>query len=190
MKPVAEGSSKGIIDHAVVRSEIELRDSIEMTFARSAQPVLVEEFIRGREVTVGLLGNGNDLEVLPILETLFKTPVDFYSFLTKKYSAENLEFTCPASIEPAIVKKINKYAKTVFQVLGLRDVARMDFRISEDGKPYFLEVNPIPGLAPNFSDLPKEAMSAGLSYENLILKILYSAIKRCNLKVPGLVALV
>ncbi len=185
IKPNAEGSSKGIRESAVVNtSEQALQLLRELSHVYPGD-FLIEEFIEGREVTVGLLGNGDSIEVLPVLETLFPHEDNFYSYRVKKHSDVFLQYDCPAQLDRLTLQKIEKAARTVFSILRLRDVARMDFRISSDGIPYFLEVNPIPGLAPGFSDLPRICEASGISYDSLINKILNTALVRLGLVVPS-----
>lgn len=185
VKPNAEGSSKGIKESSVVNTPEEALDLLYELSQIYPGDFLIEEFIQGREVTVGLLGNGDSLEVLPVLETLFPHEGNFYSYHVKKNSDVFLQYACPAQLDSRTLQKIDKAARTVFTALRLRDVARMDFRISSDGIPYFLEVNPIPGLAPGFSDLPRICELSGICYEELIKTILNTALVRLGLVVQS-----
>ncbi len=187
IKPNAEGSSKGIRDNSVVHCEEQ-----EISLLRDITSVypgnfIIEEFVEGREVTVGLLGNGESLRVLPILETLFPKEDNFYSFRVKKNSDVLLNYSCPAELDRSTHQKIERSARMIFGILGLKDVARMDFRIANDGTPFFLEANPIPGLAPGFSDLPRISEAASIAYEELIVTILNTAMIRHELLLPSTV---
>src|SRR6185503_14750059 len=127
VKPNAEGSSKGIGTASVVDSEEELRANVTAIIDRHKQPALVEEYIHGREFTVGLLGSKRRLRVLPPMEIRFK-------------DVEN-------------DRLVEKVARATFAALECRDFARVDLRMAPDGKIYVFEVNPLPGMTPGYSDL-------------------------------------
>ena len=188
VKPNAEGSSKGIIDNSVATNQEELASLVERVISLYKQPALVEEYIEGREFTVGILGNGDSLEVLPIMEVHFdkSTSRGFYSYRVKKHSNDFVSYTCPASLTPGEEKSIKKLAVNVFKALQCNDVARIDLRVSAaDNKPYFIEINPLPGLADGFSDLPLIAKAAGMSYNQLIIRILNEALVRYGMDTIG-----
>jgi len=180
VKPNAEGSSKGIIDASIAYDEESLRKLIDRILSYYNEPALVEEYIPGREFTIGLIGNGKSLEVLPPMEILFeKDENPFYSYNVKKHSENFISYECPAKIEPKLERKIKKLALKIFSSLQCRDVARIDIRVSDkDGEPYFIEINPLPGLIEGFSDLTIIARSASMDYDQLIQRILNEALKR------------
>lgn len=184
VKPIAEGTSKGIGDKSVVETEDALREVIVQSIERYAQPALVEEYITGREFTVGLLGEKRP-RVLPPMEIVFtdnsqKHPV--YSFAIKQDWDKHVAYECPAKLTPAELKNVERAARDTFEALDCRDVARVDLRMAKDGTIYVIEVNPLPGLTPNFSDLVLIAQAAGLDYRTLIGEIMTGAIKRLKEK--------
>lgn len=184
VKPNAEGSSKGIIDSSIAYDEKSLRELVGRILVRYEEPALVEEYIEGREFTVGIIGNGKSAEVLPPMEILFKrTDSPFYSYRVKKNSETFISYECPAKIEPALQKKIDKFALKIFSTLQCRDVARIDLRVSDrDGEPYFIEINPLPGLVDGYSDLTLIARSISMEYDELIRRILNEALKRYGME--------
>jgi D-alanine-D-alanine ligase len=179
VKPVAEGSSKGVALRSVANDEKELREVVKEMIARYAQPALVEEFLPGREFTVGLLGE-KKLKVLPIMEICFHSsdPHPIYSFKHKQGDDSEVRFQVPAKVEPAFQKRLEKAARLSFQALGCRDVARVDFRLNERDEINFIECNPLPGLSPGYSDLCIIAQAAGMGYRDLVGHILAPAIRR------------
>ncbi len=180
VKPVAEGSSKGVLKKSVCHTEAELREVVREMVDRYQQPALVEEYVSGREFTVGLLGERRP-KVLPPMEIVFtdksdKTPV--YRFEDKLEANERIRYEVPARLEPGQLDRLRAAARTAFMALGCRDVARLDFRMNEDGRFYFLECNPLPGLTPGWSDLVLIAQGEGMDYRGLIAEILSGAIRR------------
>jgi len=143
------------------------------------QPVLVEEFIDGEEVTVGLVGN-DPVRIVGIMRVVprKKTPYFVYSLEIKRDWENLVDYECPARLAPLIIDKIEKASLAIFRLLGCRDFARIDMRISKAGEPYFLEINPLPGLNPHSSDYPIMAKLMGISYNSLIAAVFASAIKR------------
>ncbi len=192
VKPLHEGSSKGIYNSSVVFNEKELLNEIERIKELYNQPALIEDFIEGKEFTVAMLGNGKNLRVLPIVEiNLNEIPEDFnkiYSYEVKWFfdTRENkLDiFKCPADINELTYKEIEKIAKETFLKLRLRDWARIDIRLDKNNIPNIIEVNPLPGILPNPEDnscFPKAAREAGMDYNQMINAILDEAKKRYNL---------
>jgi D-alanine-D-alanine ligase len=179
VKPVAEGSSKGILQTSVVESEAELRTLAVETAGRYRQAVIAENFVGGREFTVGLLGEKRP-KALPPMEILFeadqeKYPV--YSF-SSKFESSAVRYEAPAKVDPALDAELRRVARGVFAVLGCRDVARVDLRLDDQGRVHFIECNPLPGLSPGFSDLCFIAEAAGIDYRTLIGEILAPCIRR------------
>jgi D-alanine-D-alanine ligase len=180
VKPVAEGSSKGVVPKSVCQSEAELREVVRELVQKYQQPALVEQYVKGREFTVGLLGERRP-KVLPPMEIVFvdtgdETPV--YSFQHKLDWNDRIRYDVPAKLEPTQRERLKTAARSAFMALGCRDVARIDFRMDERGRFYFLECNPLPGLTPGWSDLVLIAHGAGMDYRTLIGEIMAGAIRR------------
>ncbi|RKG86784.1 D-alanine--D-alanine ligase family protein [Corallococcus terminator] len=180
VKPVAEGSSKGVVTKSVCYSEAELRDVVKEIAGKYQQPALIEEYIGGREFTVGLLGERRP-RVLPPMEIVFldkaeKNPV--YSFQHKLDWTDRIRYDVPAKLEPSLLEKLRTAARNSFMALGCRDVARIDFRMDDKGRIYFIECNPLPGLTPGWSDLVLIAQGSGMDYRTLIGEIMAPAIRR------------
>jgi len=186
VKPNCEGSAKGIDRSCVVYDEKALCQKVEELSLRYRQEVLVEEFIEGRELTVGILENGVTT-VLPILEIDFSTCAKsgefFYSWRVKEYQG-NAElglvpiFHCPAPLDRDTEELVKSVALRTHRAIGCFDISRVDIRLSKDNLPYVLEINPLPGLNPRESNFPIMAYAAGLKYEDIIDSILMNAIKR------------
>jgi D-alanine-D-alanine ligase len=205
VKPSREGTGMGITTASIVQDEAELRTQITQIHQRYAQPALVERFIAGREVTVGVVGNlvepvarrlpadeqarrvTEGLEIFPVLEIdLARYDVaegGIYSNRLKVDLAEDFHILCPAPLAPAQVEQLHRLTAAVFRVIGCLDVARVDFRLDAEDQeqPYILEINPLPGLNPGYSDLCLEAEAAGWSYVQLINRILDEAAHRYGL---------
>jgi len=181
VKPLCEGSSKGIRRSSRVGD----RGTLDKELARLYKdypeaPVLVEEYIPGREFTVGVLGN-DPPEMMGVMEIAFRDPAqgDFcYSLEVKRNWKEEVDYHFPAGLERGIRERIEEAALRLFKAFGLRDVARFDFRVNPQGRPYFLEANPLPGLSPESGDLVLLARKKGWSYRELILKITSAAMSR------------
>ncbi|MBM3296017.1 MAG: ATP-grasp domain-containing protein [Candidatus Aminicenantes bacterium] len=193
VKPLYEGSSKGIADNCVVRTRSELEERASEISARYAQPVIVEKFLSGREFTVGLLGNPPRYEVLPIVEIdhglLPRGANPIYSYEAKWIwdTPENPLpiFRCPADISAALEKKIRDVVERTCRLLRVRDWCRVDVRLDEKGEPNILEVNPLPGILPNPEEnscLPKAARTAGYTYSGLIHRVVEEAARRWGIR--------
>jgi len=192
VKPLWEGSSKGIPNSSVVDNPRSLQKEVKRILEGYHQPALVERFLSGREFTAAVLGNGNALDVLPLVEVNFKSlPKEarpIYSY-EAKWIWDTPEsplpiFECPAKIPYFLERKLVHLVKRTFQVLKCQDWCRIDLRLDERGEPYILEVNPLPGVLPDprqNSCFPKAARARGLSYEALILKVFSIACKRWGL---------
>jgi D-alanine-D-alanine ligase len=164
----------------VVRDELELRDVARELVSKYRQPALVESYIAGREFTVGLLGERRP-RVLPPMEICFLDtgdPTPIYSFDMKQDWSEKIRYEVPAKLAPRELDRLEKAARECFTALGCRDVARLDFRMDAEGRIFFIECNPLPGLTPAWSDLVLIAQAAGIEYRGLIGEILSFAIRR------------
>lgn len=181
-KPTLEGSSKGIRNKCVVRTAAELGPTVVELWNNYRQPVLIEEFIAGEEVTIGITGNDppQPLGIMQMIPKQTSVAEFVYSLEVKRNWHEAVEYVAPAKLPGAVLHAIEADALAVYTGLGCRDVARLDFRV-RDGVPYFLEINPLPGLNPESSDLCYLAYRVGLSYEDLIGLILDAAVARCGL---------
>jgi D-alanine-D-alanine ligase len=185
VKPNAEGTSKGITSASVVTDEAAARAAARALVDRYGQPALIEEYIVGRELTVGLLGEKRP-KMLPPMEVVFVDPPahPVYGFEEKQSFTSRVRFECPAKLTALELKKVDKTVRDTFTALGCRDVARIDLRLAPDGTVYVIEVNPLPGLTPDFSDLCSIAKVAGMDYRMLIGEILAGSIKRYREKKP------
>lgn len=190
VKPNSEGSGKGITMANVVRNKAELTREVEKTSRVYQQEALVEEFIDGRELTVGILGNYPPV-VMPILEIDFsncKTSGEFfYTWKVKEFEKEVEEskglsphWHCPARLNETEVKIVEETALKAFHTIGCVDLSRVDIMLGKDGVPYVLEVNPLPGLDPVDSNFPYIAKCAGMNYAELMNRILEVAVERHN----------
>jgi D-alanine-D-alanine ligase len=195
VKPLHEGSSKGIYNSCVARSVGELEREVSTILGTYHQPALIEEFLSGREFTVGIMGNGDSARALPIVEIKFDALPEgvnpIYSYEAKwiwDQSSDPLDiFECPARLSDALREEIETVALDAYRVLGCRDWSRIDVRLDARGKANIIELNPLPGILPNPEDnscLPKAARAAGLSYTQLINGVLDIAMARCGVNVP------
>jgi D-alanine-D-alanine ligase len=181
-KPAHEGSSKGIRITSRLKSTPQIVEAVTSLLEYYKQPVMVEEFIDGDEVTVGLVGNSPP-KVVGIMRVVPRKKADYfvYSLEMKRDWESLLTYECPALLGKGVMQDIADSSLKAFEALGCRDFSRMDFRISHEGTPYFLEVNPLPGLNPKSGDLPIMAGKVGWTYEALISAILNAALQRCGL---------
>lgn len=167
VKPIAEGSSFGV---TIVKDILDFDQTLKEA-AEKYREIFVEEYIRGQEVTVGVLGSGNDLQALPVLELVSKT--GFYDYQAK-YTKGMTEFILPARLSKPLYQKTQEAALAAHRALGCRGWSRVDIIVSADHIPYVHDVNTVPGMT-ELSDLPAEASQASISYDQLVLKILESA---------------
>jgi len=201
VKPSREGTGMGVSLKSTVHNEDELREQVAHILERYKQPALVESYIEGREVTVGVVGNliGPVARRMPENESaprvdaglLFLPPMEVdlkpylesdgvYSNRLKVALADQLTYLCPAPLDEEMVDELNWLTAAVFRVTGASDVSRVDFRLDahDNWKPYILEINPLPGLSPGISDLVIEAAAEGIDHTGLVNMILNTALKR------------
>jgi len=178
-----EGSSKGVRLNSRVGDRNALEERVGWLLKTYGPPVLVEEFVSGPEFTVGVLGNAHP-EVLGVMQVEIKgVPLDqaIYSLEIKREWEKRVVYHCPARIDQALLGQIEEVAVRAYQVLDCRDVSRVDIRVGKDGIPYFLEINPLPGLSPVYGDLPIMARGMGWTYERLVKTIFHHALSRYGL---------
>lgn len=189
VKPNREGSSIGIFNENLVYTRLQLLERVRWLMHRFKQPVLIEEYIDGREFTVSVLGN-DPPKVLPIVEQNFEIFPEnmprFASYEAKWFFEDNLPDTkmayhCPAPVSPSVQKQIENVCMSCFKLLNLKDVARIDLRMDKNDNIYVLEINALPGMMHDenvVSYLPISARTAGFSFEGMVNTILNEAIKR------------
>ncbi len=175
-----EGSSKGVRLDSKILDPTSLKEKVQWLLETYGPPVLVEEFVGGPEFTVGILGN-SDPAILGVMQIEIRgTPPDeaIYSLEVKRDWEERVRYHCPPLIPEDLKRRIEEVALKAYRILECRDVARVDLRVGENGVPYFLEINPLPGLSPVYGDLPIMARKMGWDYSELILSIFNHALKR------------
>ncbi|MGB8981586.1 MAG: hypothetical protein WCC12_06895 [Anaerolineales bacterium] len=203
VKPAREGTGMGVDMKAIVKSEKELRERALYIINTYQQPALVETFLPGREFTVGMLGRSDaklysrhpewyekdGFHRFPVLEldmTRSITPMVYSQAAKSKDVGEEGApgYVCPANIEPDLEKKLKHLAQRAHFLLGALDVSRTDVRLDKDGNPRVMEINTLPGLTPNYSDLCLQSAAEGIRYEDLILEILYLGASRWGMVEP------
>ncbi|MBU1726574.1 MAG: ATP-grasp domain-containing protein [Candidatus Omnitrophica bacterium] len=186
VKPNCEGSAKGINKHNVVTNKADLLQVVKETIKLYNQQALVEEFIEGKELTVGVLENGK-CKTLPILEIDFENCKQsgeyFYSWRMKEYQGNTAlglvpVFHCPARLDKEVEERVKDVVLKTHRAVGCLDISRTDIRLDKNNVPYVLEINPLPGLDPKESNFPIMAYAAGMKYEELIEAIIKSASER------------
>ncbi|MEQ8226132.1 MAG: D-alanine--D-alanine ligase, partial [Candidatus Eremiobacterota bacterium] len=176
-KPVAEGTGKGITPSSKIKNKDELISVCTDMVERYKQPVIIETFLPGREFTVGITGTGKNAVSTGVIEVILRDEAekDVYSYVNKEKCEELVEYRL---VNDSMAKEAEKWALASWHGLGCRDGGRVDMRSDAAGIPNFMEVNPLPGIHPEHSDLPIICTKAGISYQELIERILNSAIKR------------
>jgi len=197
VKPVREGSGMGISGQSVVRDETALREQVASVVRAYGQPALVETFLPGRELTVGLLGNTimpweqppslydeRGYHVFPVLEidvTPLRAADGLYGSYAKTEKPLELGYLCPAPLDDWLTEDVQRLAVDAFEAIGALDVARVDFRLGSDGRPYLMEINTLPGLNPAYSDIVIAARAEGMTHSVLVNEILNLAVDRYGL---------
>ncbi len=186
-KPVAEGTGKGVTPASRIASPAALRRVCRRLLSRYRQPVLIETFLPGREFTVGVIGTGVAATPVAVMEVVLteRAEAGVYSYVNKEECDARVRYHLADDAE---AREAARVALAAWRALGCRDGGRVDVRSDAAGRPQFLEVNPLAGLHPEHSDLPILSRLAGLSYDELIGRILDSAFRRCGLSLgasPG-----
>ncbi|HEY5903197.1 MAG TPA: hypothetical protein VIU39_11630 [Anaerolineales bacterium] len=203
VKPAREGTGMGVDLKAIVQDEKELRERVNWVIGTYQQPALVETFLSGREFTVGILGRSDSrlfsrhpdwydkdgFHRFPVLEldsSRSVTPLVYSQEAKSKSVGEEGApgYFCPAQVDAELEKKLKHYAWRAHNVLGTLDISRTDIRLADDGTPRLMEINTLPGLTPDYSDLCLQAASEGIRYEDLILEILYLGAGRWGMLEP------
>ncbi len=181
VKPRFEGSSKGLSESSRVENPEELKKQVDFIVKTYKQPALVEEFISGQEFTVAIVGNDNP-EVMPVVQIKIdgklKLNDKFYTFA--RITSDRLEYICPAKINSDLKNRLEELALKVYRGVECRDFGRVDFRVDQNGNPYVLEINPLPSLSTE-DVFMLVAQATGISYEQMVGKILNSALVRNGL---------
>lgn len=180
IKPVAGRGSAGIDDNSIIENYNQLVKGVEERLNTIKQPVLIEKFLQGTEITFGVIGNGNDIEVLPPLEISFSGESRFLTFDKKEMDDDS--FFCPARLNDAEMNNIKKFAKNAYRAIGFKDYGRIDTILTTEG-PYLLEGNSFAGLMCTPKEKPHSyigfmAVAANMNASDLIAKIVKSALKR------------
>ena len=170
VKPVSEGSSIGL---SIITNEDQFRRSV-ISLLETHKEIIVEKFIKGKELTVGILDN----EALPVIHIAPKRT--FYDFIAK-YEKGNTQYIVPADIPESAARTVQKIALEAHRSLGCRDISRVDMILTEEGSAYVLEINTIPGMTET-SLLPKAAQAKNISFDQLCKKILLLAYQRKSIK--------
>jgi D-alanine-D-alanine ligase len=174
VKPISEGTGKGIDAKSIVRDRDELEGRCRFLLDTFAQPVLVETYLPGREFTVGIVGTGRKARAIAVMEVLLRENAEkgVYSLVNKEYCEQFVDYTLVRGEE---AERVSAVALAAWRGLECRDGGRLDIRADASGNPHFLEVNPLAGLHPTHSDLPILSALAGVSYRDLLGMIMASA---------------
>jgi D-alanine-D-alanine ligase len=178
LKPVSEGTGKGVTPASVIRSPEQLRKQCRELLERYGQPALVEKYLPGREFTVGIVGSGEKAKVVGVLEVELLDSAEplVYSYVNKEYCEQHVRYVL--NEDPEIFREAAEISMRAYKALDCRDAGRVDIRADENGKLHFLEINPLAGLHPTHSDLPILWQKTGRPYHELIAEILSSASSR------------
>lgn len=186
-KPLAEGTGKGISALSRIENAQQLKEVCTALLQKFSQPVLVETYLPGREFTVGMLGTGENTRVIGVMEIAITEPGGgLYGYNNKTDWFDHIQYKLLSPAEdPALYEAIHNLSVQAWQALHCRDGGRLDIRCDDLGRPCLMEINPLAGLCPGFSDLVVLADMAGMPYEILIENIVRETLRRCNLPQPG-----
>lgn len=204
VKPAREGTGMGVDVKALVNNEKELRERAQYIVNIYQQPALVETFLPGREFTIGILGRADAKQFsrhpewyekdgfhrFPVLELDTSNTSEPWIYTNEAKSKDvgpegNLGYICPANIEPEFEKKLKYLALRAHLLINTLDVSRTDIRLDEEGNPRVMEINTLPGLTPDYSDLCLQSKAEGIKYEDLVLEILYLGASRWGMLEPN-----
>jgi D-alanine-D-alanine ligase len=179
-KPLAEGTGKGVTPASRIATAAELREVCAKLLATFRQPVLVETYLPGREFTTAVIGTGPRAEVVGTMEVIFleKAEAHAYTYVNKEYCDDKMRYTLATGSD---AEQCRDLALRAWRAIGARDAGRVDIRMDAKGVANFIEVNPLAGLHPQHSDLPIICTMAGVSFQELIGRILLSAGRRAGL---------
>jgi D-alanine-D-alanine ligase len=182
VKPLAEGTGKGISADSIICIKDLLAPACRRLYTRFQQPVLVEQYLSGREFTIGLTGTGALAKVLGTLEVILLPTAEkgAYSYVNKERCEELVQYRLVRAEEDQVVRKAETIALGIYKALGCRDAGRLDMRCDEQGRPFFLEINPLAGIHPEHSDLPILCNHLHIPYVELIRRIIASAAERVD----------
>jgi D-alanine-D-alanine ligase len=184
VKPAFEGSSKGVRIASRATSLDQAREMVRFVTQTYRQEAMVEAFVPGAEVTVGVLGNdpprvAGMMEIVPTTVS----PAEFvYSLEVKRDWENRVAYRVPPALPGTVLSEIERCSLGIYRALGCRDFSRIDFRLDAGGSPHFIECNPLPGLSPGYGDLPIMADRMGIPYLSLVGEILSHALRRCGMK--------
>jgi D-alanine-D-alanine ligase len=179
-KPIAEGTGKGIGSASMVTNRQELLEVCRRLLHMYRQPVLVEQYLPGREFTVGIIGTGEQAEAIGVIEVVSRSTADAhaYGYENKEFCEERIDYVLASGDLADQAKRVSLAA---WNALNCRDGGRVDVRADDTGVIHFLEVNPLAGLHPTHSDLPIVCGKVGISYRELIERIVKSALSRVQM---------
>ena len=186
VKPIWEGSSKGVHNNSLVDNALQAKAIVKELLDTYSQPVMMEQFIDGDEITVGIIGNQPNEKIVGMMKIIPREQKSrfVYSVEVKRDWRNLVDYEAPASISENTRQQIERDTLTTFRILSCRDFARVDFRVDKNGIPYMLEINPLPGLG-DYSDLILMAQRVGLTHEGIIVAALNAALERYPLWVHG-----
>jgi D-alanine-D-alanine ligase len=179
-KPIAEGTGKGVTPASKIVNRNQLNHVCQDLLNTFKQPVLIERYLPGREFTVGLLGTGEQASAIGTMEVLLlpAAEAEVYSYVNKENSEELVQYRFPRADQDEQVHAAESIALAAWRAVGCRDGGRVDLRCDENGRPNFMEVNPLAGLHPFHSDLPIMCNNLGITYLTLVDRIVRSAARR------------
>lgn len=184
VKPRWEGSSKGIFNSSVVSTIPNCRHKVSLLLRNYHQPALIEEFIDGDEITVAVTGNENP-QILGMMKISEKVKTDkpfVYSIEHKRNWQETICYDLAEKhLAESSIQKLSQTAISAFKALELRDVARIDFRMDQQQNPYIIDINPLPGLSPDYSDLMLMSQLKGKNFQEVVREIIQKSLKRCHI---------
>ncbi|MCF8056729.1 MAG: D-alanine--D-alanine ligase [Desulfocapsa sp.] len=183
IKPVAEGTGKGIAPTSIVRNAAQLPGAVDQLRQKFNQAVIIEPYLPGREFTVGIVGTGNAAKALGTMEVILLQNAEegVYSYVNKEECEERVEYRLVDARQDPVVLEAETTALDAWRVLGCRDGGRADLRCDENGKPLFMEVNPLAGIHPEHSDLPILCTKKNIDYLSLVEMIISSASARITI---------